>query len=1034
MEHQQPHKRQRAQLQPPQQQQQQREQRPGAASDTTSSDGPPRIWLPEVVQHFASFLTDNELAATLRLTNKATAAQFREPQHATVQLSLPVPHHAFAWRWGGPDATRSLTVLQREELPCLTARSGSISNLEVLLARDDRSSPLKAEVLAAAAGAGQLEVCRWLRQQGCPMDDPFKIWHAEAVAAGGGHRAVCEWLLDEGDRPADVWVAAAASARSGHVDLMDWLLERTAGAHKSNVPDLLAAAAAGCDLLTLQRLHHTYLDTQLAGFQQGKVLFEAAGSPTVDWRDKVEWLEGRGCPRTAWVCMEAAQRVDSRERLEWLQQRGYPLTSDLLREAAAHGNVDALEFLLAQGVELGEVDDDPPYDAPHYAASGGHLAALKVLHAHGAPLDDGTVAAAAGGGHLPVVAWLVETLGAAEALAADVFANAAMSGNAELLAWLHEHGCPWDASVFTNAARWGSEEQLEWLAERGCPMESDAEPYRWAVENADLAMLRCLRRLGCPWGPAGRTFGFAIEACTSQRSGFAPRPRKQRLLVLTWLVDQGCPVYWGKAERKAEKGGDSEVLAWLQPDAIPDAADPYRIWLPEVVHHFARFLGGNELAATLRLVNKATAAQFRGPQHTTVRLSLPVPHHAFVWRWGGLNATRSLTVRQRQQLPCLSARSGSITNLEVLLPRDDLTSPLAAAVLAAAAGAGQLEVCHWLRQQGCPLDDIFTMWKAAAGGGHQAVCEWLLDEDDRPADVWAASVAAARGGHVDLMDWLLERTAGIQGSNVWIPLAAAAAGCGLLALQRLHHTYMDSQGRQLPDYEQDPVVVAAAGSPTADWRDKVEWLEGQGCPRTDSVCVQAAQRVDGRARLEWLQRRGYPLTSGVAIEAAAHGNADALEFLLAQGVELMDEGLDLVATSQAAEGGHLAALKVLHTHGAPVDDGMVRAAALGGHLPVVAWLAETLGATVALTAGVFASAAESGNAELLAWLHERGCPWDAPVFAAAARGGSEEQLEWMAEHGCPMGDDGAPYRWVLPNDLAMLRCLLRLGCPGGPNA
>ncbi|PNH01505.1 hypothetical protein TSOC_012599 [Tetrabaena socialis] len=60
-------------------------------------------------------------------------------------------------------------------------------------------------------------------------------------------------------------------------------------------------------------------------------------------------------------------------------------------------------------------------------------------------------------------------------------------------------------------------------------------------------------------------------------------------------------------------------------------------------------------------------------------------------------------------------------------------------------------------------------------------------------------------------------------------------------------------------------------------------------------------------------------------------------------------------------------------------------------------MVETLGAAVALTADVFVRAARSGNAELLAWLHERAGPPPGPVRAC-----SEEQLEWLAEHGCPM--------------------------------
>ncbi|PNH11306.1 Ankyrin repeat domain-containing protein [Tetrabaena socialis] len=547
------------------QKQQQQQQQPGAAPGTADDD-PSRIWLPEVVHHFASFLGGNEQACTLRLVNKATATQFRGPQHTTIRLSQQVPHHAFAWRWGGGGATRGLTVRQRQQLPCLTARSGSIANLALLLARDDLTSPLEHRVMVDAVEAGQLEACRWLLQQGCLWSDGVLD-----VAAGAGHKEVCEWLLAVGGTfSADPvryaaagghwelceWLlaqdcsvedqAAIAAARGGYMGLIDWLLERTV--RFPNTWDLMEAVASGCNLPTLQRLHHTYVDTpyaqmsaagelsdaeELLGGEQGWVTAAAAGSPTADWRDKVEWLETRGYPLTDIACRDIAAREDCREALEWLQQRGYPFTAGMAHYVAQNGDADALEFLLAQGVHL----DTAP--AASYAPRGhDHLATLKLLHARRVCIGHRNVASAAANGQLPVVAWLVEVLGAATALTAGVYARAARSGSAELLAWLHEAGCPWDASAFAEAAASGSEEQLEWLVECGCPMGDDGDPYRRALANADLAVLRCLRQLGCPWGPVGLTFTCAIKACDAS----TPFSQTQLLLALAWLVEQGCPV------------------------------------------------------------------------------------------------------------------------------------------------------------------------------------------------------------------------------------------------------------------------------------------------------------------------------------------------------------------------------------------------------------------------------------------------------------------------------------------------------------
>ncbi|PNG99348.1 hypothetical protein TSOC_014877, partial [Tetrabaena socialis] len=456
MELQRAHKRQRCQSPAPPPQQRQ----PAAAT----SD-PSRIWLPEIVQHFAASLLPNEVACALRLVNKATAAQFSAAQHTTVRLSQPVPHHAFVWRWAGPDAMRTLAWQQRLELPRLTARSGSTANLEVLLARDELPSVLDnvnlgGGVFAAAAGVGQLDMCVWLRERGCAWQERG----AFTAAAGDGHQAVCEWMVAEGGLKVDDYSkAAAAAARGGHVGLMDWLL---LCADSFDVTALLSGAAEGCDLPMLQRLHQIHVDTlpeelSLPAWDKAAILSAAAGSPTADWRAKVEWLEARGYPRNAEAFGTAATKPDALPRLQWLRQQGYPLDMGAGKAAVA-GNAEALRYVLGHG---GMADAF----MMQRAARGGHVAVMEVLHARGVRCKK-TVWAAAAGGHLPAVAWLVETLDAGAALTTHVFEAAAKAGSMELLRWLRARGCPWDATAFAAAAQGGSEEQLEWLAEQGCLM------------------------------------------------------------------------------------------------------------------------------------------------------------------------------------------------------------------------------------------------------------------------------------------------------------------------------------------------------------------------------------------------------------------------------------------------------------------------------------------------------------------------------------------------------------------------------------
>ncbi|EFJ42517.1 hypothetical protein VOLCADRAFT_97388 [Volvox carteri f. nagariensis] len=136
---------------------------------------------------------------------------------------------------------------------------------------------------------------------------------------------------------------------------------------------------------------------------------------------------------------------------------------------------------------------------------------------------------------LELLTWLYEQ-GLLE-LHAGVFKLAAQYGDLRVMTWLYERSCPWDARTFAAAAYAGGEVQLEWLARHGCPMGEDGEPYIRAAAMTDLATLRHLRRLGCPWSPCGRTFTQAALA-----SG--PGNAHMCVASLQVLLAVGCPVDW----------------------------------------------------------------------------------------------------------------------------------------------------------------------------------------------------------------------------------------------------------------------------------------------------------------------------------------------------------------------------------------------------------------------------------------------------------------------------------------------------------
>ncbi|KXZ44128.1 hypothetical protein GPECTOR_73g649 [Gonium pectorale] len=510
-----------------------------------------RVWsqLPlDIAERIADCMDPNEVAIYFRPANKATA-QLRCPKYTIVHLSQPVPPHAFAAHWLAPGATRGLTLKQRRQLLSLTAASGVVANLEV--AEQAAGCVLTYEVFQAAAAAGKLESCQWLRGQGCPMEEcEGSGCGLLGAAAAGGHRHVCEWLLGLGLAWSSDGVAEAA--RGGHVGLMEWLQERRHHMRLSQDVEVrqtavVKGAAHGCDLATLQRIWQDWGYPTDA--RRGAVLASAAGSPTPDWSAKVEWLEAQGCRPAEWVTREAAGCPDAPARLAWLRGRGYPLGRFAVEAAACAGGVAALQYLLVEVGVRPEVDTFRIAAAPERR----RLAALQALHAAGILTADcarGVSVAAACGGHLRVVAWLLDTFGRdVTRLDSYLFSAAAACGSVELLAWLRRRRCAWFYQVlggpYTSAARSGCVAALEWLAAQGCPMPVDGSPYVAACANGDLAAARCLRRLGVPWGPAGVAVKEFVYASGPDYAG-AP------FLLLRWLLEEGCPVDLAALGRELE--------------------------------------------------------------------------------------------------------------------------------------------------------------------------------------------------------------------------------------------------------------------------------------------------------------------------------------------------------------------------------------------------------------------------------------------------------------------------------------------------
>ncbi|KXZ42090.1 hypothetical protein GPECTOR_208g402 [Gonium pectorale] len=464
----------------------------------------------------------------------------------------------------------------------------------------------------------------------------------------------------------------------------------------------------------------------------------------------------------------------------------------------------------------------------------------------------------------------------------------------------------------------------------------------------------------------------------------------------------------------------ADQLASVEPDAAAHADDADWSQLPaELLERIWDLLISmpNVLACTLRQLDKARAALFSGPEHTRVRLSRFVPPYAFSARWAASGALRSFTLARRLQLLRLTAASGCVPNMEAALAAAACMPT--SGVLGAAAAAGQLHMCEWLLQRGCPASGAL---EAAAGAGQLAACRWLIARRAVPLDPKAAKRAvdaAAAGGHWRLAEALAETDPHHFPRQLLAAqprlLSLVAHGCDLATLQALHGEWHHHR------WGLDAILAAAAASPTTDWRAKVEWLEGVcGYRQSVEACAAAAALPDARERLAWLEGRGYTLDDyrfracEAPRQAVTRGDLDLLQYLWEElGLYHGRDG----SWRDSRRSGHDAA----------------ESAARGGHVHVLAWMAERGLGGALLGSAVLDAAAAAGSLEAMAWLRGRGCHWATRAWVAAAGGGAEAALEWLAEHGCPFPDNGSPFVTACHNgDTATVNALARLGCPWGP--
>ncbi len=361
-----------------------------------------------------------------------------------------------------------------------------------------------------AAGLGPLPVLQQLHVRGHPI--PASTLH---VAASAGHCEVVRWLLQvlsgarlEGSTGADT--AGSGGDCTGQEDPAPASASEAAAASAAEAGAAAAGeagtapAAKAAAAVSWQVIGHPYQRQQLQRLLSSSLLHSALASGSVRL---LAALRGLGCPWDAFTA-SVAVGVGSQQQLEWLVGNGCPM-------GVSAGNRG--HALVASSFAPGTGERACPM-ATCGSLGGGRGKPSGASQAH--RVTRGVLA----------------------------LRRCVATGKQDPTAPTHPLRSPALARAWCATLPYRA---LSNTAHAPYPQDHGL-PYTMACEYGDIAMLRCLRRVGCAWGP--RCAAFVHEMCPS------------RLPLLRALLQLGCPVQWeaalAAARGRAGRGGEL-LVGWL---------------------------------------------------------------------------------------------------------------------------------------------------------------------------------------------------------------------------------------------------------------------------------------------------------------------------------------------------------------------------------------------------------------------------------------------------------------------------------------
>lgn len=607
--------------------------------------------------------------------------------------------------------------------------------------------PPNVSILQAAVDGNRHSIVAWLTKRGCDSND-VKVFRS--IAKHGDISMIK--LFDSDGTISDIADESVCETASKHrkYDVLRYLIER------------------GCQWDYRTACNVIRHDTSQ----------EAIPAPD-DSLDILKWLHARtsGDARRVCniVCCSVAAAYGSMRIIKWLRLHDCPWDDGVLNMAAREGHLDIIKWAVGSGCPLSE------YGISMAAMEGGHIPVLAwLMETYYCNLTTAHLACAVRKDHLHVMKWLYDT----EGLEQNRYVGIDAHWTLDALKWVHEHGYVWNPRKLGSYAEFsGNAAVVNWLCENGFAenvLDNDGEIiFFWKNESQNINGRRATHA------------DFEIKNESRKHTSQMNVPNDIWAHILSYCENTAARMVckrWRRLAPKVQLRSDGfvrniNVSIW----AIGAGCSPNRLCMS------AAAIGN--LSVLEWICNRCEC------DTRTASAIAAGSGHLNVVKWIAENEwSRNLHCN------CIVAAAGD--HVEVLKYSYYEGAPIEIADLAAYNGC--FKVLKWLRAVEPPPSWSRNRTKVPV--------HHILDKD--------TCYAAAIGGHLDILRWL-----GTVGFRVHKPLTVYIA---------VHNRV-----------------------------DMLQWMHGAGQVPKDIYNV--AEAYEGTTVLEWAKKHGYKKVPGNPLEVRQPG-------------------------------------------------------------------------------------------------------------------------------------------------------------------